>query len=65
MSGGGTRLVTCIGRERGRESSVEGANEQGEWASGVRASKGAQAREHGQRTRGRGCVHGGGMWARG
>jgi hypothetical protein len=55
VSDGGTRLVACIGRERRRESSVEGANEQGEWASGVRASKGVRAREHGRRTRSWAC----------
>jgi hypothetical protein len=43
VSGGGARLVTCVGRERGREISAEGANERGQWASGVRASKGARA----------------------
>jgi hypothetical protein len=30
VSGGGACLVACAGRERGRESSVEGASEQGE-----------------------------------
>jgi hypothetical protein len=39
VSGGRARLVACAGRE----SSAEGANERGEWASGVRASKGARA----------------------
>jgi hypothetical protein len=43
VSGGGARLVTCVGRERGRESSAEGATEQGEWPSGMQASKGARA----------------------
>jgi hypothetical protein len=33
-------LVARAGRERGRGSSAEGANEQGEWASGVQALKG-------------------------
>jgi hypothetical protein len=42
VSGGGTQLVACAGRERARKSSAEGANEWGEWASGVRASKGAR-----------------------
>jgi hypothetical protein len=42
-SGGGAWLVACVGRERGQKSSVEGPNERGEWASGVRASKGARA----------------------
>jgi hypothetical protein len=40
VSGGGTWLVVCVERERGRESSAEGANEQGEWASGARGLKG-------------------------
>jgi hypothetical protein len=31
----GARLVTCAERERGRGSSVEGANVYGEWASGA------------------------------
>jgi hypothetical protein len=39
VSGGGARLVACAGQE----SSVEGANERGKWASGVRASKRARA----------------------
>jgi hypothetical protein len=43
VSGGGAQLVTCAGRERGQESTAEGANERGEWASGMRASKGARA----------------------
>jgi hypothetical protein len=33
-------LVARAGRERGRGSSAEGANEQGKWAIGVRALKG-------------------------
>jgi hypothetical protein len=33
-------LVARAGRERGQESSAEGANEQGEWASRVWALKG-------------------------
>jgi hypothetical protein len=32
----------CRARE-GQESTAEGANERGEWASGMRASKGARA----------------------
>jgi hypothetical protein len=59
VSGGGARLVACAERDRGQKSSVEGANEQGEWASGVRASKGARACRGGRRTHGRGRVHGG------
>jgi hypothetical protein len=43
VSDGGTQLVACAGRERGRKSSAKGANERGEWASGVRASKGVRA----------------------
>jgi hypothetical protein len=37
---------------------------EGRWASRARGSKGAQARGRGRRTRRRGCVHGGGSWAR-
>jgi hypothetical protein len=51
-------------REGAREL-VEGANEQGEWPSGVRASKGVRACRGGRRTRCRGRVRGGGTWARG
>jgi hypothetical protein len=37
----------------------------GEWASGVRALKGARACGGGRETRGRGRVHGGSSWAGG
>jgi hypothetical protein len=65
VSGGGARLVACAERESGRKSSVEGPNEQGEWASGVWASKGARACRGGRRTRGRGRVYSKGTWAAG
>jgi hypothetical protein len=35
----------CAGQERGRGCSTEGANEQGKWASGVRALKGSRCAE--------------------
>jgi hypothetical protein len=53
-----TCLVACTRRERGRESLVEGANEQGEVGEQHAASKGARAQERGSRTRGRGRIHG-------
>jgi hypothetical protein len=59
VSGGGACLVACAERERGRESSAESANEQGEVAERGMGSKGARACEGGWRTRGRGRVHGG------
>jgi hypothetical protein len=37
--------VARAGRERGRESLVEGASEQGKWASGAHGSKGTRACE--------------------
>jgi hypothetical protein len=43
VSGGGAWLVTCAGRERGQESSAEGANEQGEVGERDTRSKGARA----------------------
>jgi hypothetical protein len=43
----------------GRECLAEGTNEQGEWASEVRAQKGSRASEGGWEMRGRGRVHGG------
>jgi hypothetical protein len=56
MSGDEACLVACTGRERGQESLVEGANEQGEVGEQRAASKGARAQERGRRTRDR--VHG-------
>jgi hypothetical protein len=58
MSSGGAWLVACVGRERGQESSVEGANEQGEVGERGTGSKGARACKGGRRTRGRGRVQG-------
>jgi hypothetical protein len=62
-AGVGERWRSCLdaraGRERGRGCSAEGANEQGKWASGVRAFKGARACGGGQKTRGHGRVHDG------
>jgi hypothetical protein len=63
VSGGGARLVACKGRGRGRESSVEGTNEQGEVGERGTGSIGARACRGGRRTRNRGRVHGGGTWA--
>jgi hypothetical protein len=58
VSGGGAWLVACAGRERGRESSVELANERGEVGERGTGSKGARACRGGRRTRGRGRVPG-------
>jgi hypothetical protein len=44
MSGGGACLVACIGQERGRESSAEGASERGEVGEQRAASKGGWLR---------------------
>jgi hypothetical protein len=60
VSGGGACLVALAGRERGRESSAEGASEQGEVGERGTGSKGARACRGGQRMRGHGRVHGGG-----
>jgi hypothetical protein len=57
VSGGGANLVACAERERGRESSTEGANGQGEVGERGMGSKGAIACRGGRRTSGRGCVH--------
>jgi hypothetical protein len=65
VSGGEAWLVACVGRERGRESSAEGANEQEEVGERGTKSKRARVCRGGQRTRGLGRVHGGGTWARG
>jgi hypothetical protein len=54
----GAWLVTCAGRERGRESSTKGANEQGEVGERGTGSKRARACIGGRRTCGRGRVHG-------
>jgi hypothetical protein len=43
VSGGGACLVARVGRERGRESSAEGASEQGEVGERGTGSKGAGA----------------------
>jgi hypothetical protein len=52
-------LLAWAERERGREGWAEGANERGEMgAQGVGLKRGAGHRR-GQRTRGRGRVHGG------
>jgi hypothetical protein len=59
VSGGGARLVACTGRERWRESPVEGSNEQGEVGERGTGSKGARACRGGRRTHGHGRVHGG------
>jgi hypothetical protein len=59
------RLVTCAERERGRGSSVEGANEQGGVGEQGMRSKGARECRCSRRTRGRGRDHGGRTWARG
>jgi hypothetical protein len=56
--------VARAGRERGRESLVEGASEQGKWASGAHGSKGTRACGGGRRTRGHGRVHGGDVGGR-
>jgi hypothetical protein len=64
--GNGTRsgrwrgsLLVWAERERGRQSWEEGSNERGEVGSRARGSKVARAHGRGQRTRGRGRVHGG------
>jgi hypothetical protein len=57
VSGDRTCLVACVGQERGRESSAEGASERGEVGEQRAASKWARARERGRRTRGHGRVH--------
>jgi hypothetical protein len=59
VSGGGDCLVARAGRERGRESSAEGASEQGEVGERGTGSKGARVCGGHRRTRGRGRVHGG------
>jgi hypothetical protein len=47
----------CAGRERGQESSAEGASEQGEVGERGAGSKGARACGGGRGTRGRGRIH--------
>jgi hypothetical protein len=60
VSSDGACLVARVGRESGRESSVEGVSEQGEVGERGTGSKGVGACGGGRRTRGRGRVHGGG-----
>jgi hypothetical protein len=54
-------LGARAGRERGQECSAEGANEQGKVGERGAGSKGARACGGGQKTRGCGCIHGGGV----
>jgi hypothetical protein len=61
----GERRWSCLGaragRERGRECSAEGANEQGKVGERGVGSKGARVCGGGRKTRGRGRVHDGGV----
>jgi hypothetical protein len=57
-------LGAHAGRERGRECSAEGASEQGEVRERGTGSKVARACGGGRKTRGCGCVHGGGVGER-
>jgi hypothetical protein len=50
--------VACARRDRGRESSADGVNEQGEVDERGMGSKGARACRGGRRTHERGRVHG-------
>jgi hypothetical protein len=57
-------LDARVGRERGRECSAEGANEQGKVGERGAGSKGARACGGGRGLRGRGHVHDGGVGER-
>jgi hypothetical protein len=59
----GERWRICLVARAGRESSAEGANEQGEVGEPGAGSKGARVCGGGRETRGRGRVHSGGARA--
>jgi hypothetical protein len=63
--GGGALCTRGQSKREGERVWLRAQMGEGRWASRARGSKGAWGLERGQRTRGRGRVHGGRSWARG